>query len=154
MRRSIINLFVLFAVALFISSCASKRKGTSRFDESNSPYVKEQSKTTVKPKQTANNDSKAVMVREEKVKSVDYSGTETIYRFYVILGSFEVLDNAKKFRTQLISEQFKPIILESEIGFYRVSVAAYNDEMAARNQINEIRNNYSKYSDSWLLIRK
>jgi cell division protein FtsN len=156
MNRNTKTQIALVVFVLLLSSCASTRKGTSRFDESNSPYVKEQPKSTVKVKEVAvkNTDTKAVMVREEKVKSVDYAGTETIYRFYVILGSFEVLENAKNFRTQLVNEQFKPVILESEIGFYRVSVAAFNDEMAARDQIAQIRLNYEKYGDAWLLVRK
>ncbi len=151
--------FTLFLSVLFLSSCASLPKGTSRFDESNSPYVKEKPETaiTVKEEVPAPKPalkSEPVMVREEKVTTVDQLGTETIYRYYVIIGSFQVVDNARSFRTQLIDEQFTPVILQSEIGFFRVSVAAFNDEMDARSRIAQIRDNYDKYSDVWLLIRK
>lgn len=145
--------FTVFVLILVLSSCATTRKGTTRFDESNSPYVKDQPKTTVKVKDDAPKPA-PVMVREEKVKTVDQSGAETVFRYYVIIGSFQVLDNARSFRTQLIKEQFTPVILESEIGFFRVSVAAFNDEMAARNRIAQIRTNHQNYSDVWLLIRK
>lgn len=159
MNANIKTLSSLIIATLLLSSCASTRKGTSRFDDSKSPYVKEQPKTTVQVKQETPAPkpapkSEPVMVREEKVKTVDQTGAETVFRFYVIVGSFQVIDNARNFRTQLIREQFTPVILESEIGFYRVSVAAYNDEMAARDRIAQIRNNYDNYSDVWLLIRK
>ncbi len=158
MNANIKTLSSLIIAMLLLNSCASTRKGTSRFDDSKSPYVKEQPKT-VQVKQEAPAPkpipkTEPVMVREEKVKTVDQTGTETVYKYYVIVGSFQVIENARNFRTQLIREQFTPVILESEIGFYRVSVAAFNDEMAARDRIAQIRSNYDKYSDVWLLIRK
>ena len=157
MKRSF---FLYLLVVLMLGSCRSLPRGTTRFDESNSPYVKEQpAKVEVKeeaaapaPKPVAK--SEPVTVREEKVKAVDQSGVETIYRYYVIVGSFQVLDNARNFRAQLIQQQFVPVILESEIGFYRVSVAAFNAEADARTKIDQIRNNFDQYRDTWLLIRK
>lgn len=154
------SFFLYLLVVLMLGSCRSLPRGTTRFDESNSPYVKEQSaKVEVKeeaaapaPKPVAK--SEPVTVREEKVKAVDQSGVETIYRYYVIVGSFQVLDNARNFRAQLIQQQFVPVILESEIGFYRVSVAAFNAEADARTKIDQIRNNFDQYRDTWLLIRK
>lgn len=154
------SFFLYLLVVLMLGSCRSLPRGTTRFDESNSPYVKEQpAKVEVKeeaaapaPKPVAK--SEPVTVREEKVKAVDQSGVETIYRYYVIVGSFQVLDNARNFRTQLIQQQFVPVILESEIGFYRVSVAAFNAEADARTKIDQIRNNFDQYRDTWLLIRK
>lgn len=160
MYANIRSFFLYFLLLLMLGSCTSLRKGTTRFDESNSPYVKEQpAKVEVKEEAAAPAvkpvpKSEPVTVREEKVKAVDQSGAETIYRYYVIVGSFQVLDNARNFRTQLIQEQFVPVILESEIGFYRVSVAAFNQEADARAKIDQIRNNYDQYRDTWLLIRK
>ena len=129
------KIFLVVILAVMFGSCASKRKGTSRFDESTSPYVKED-----------------VTVREEKVKTIDEE--DVVYSFYVIIGSFQVVDNARNFRANLTDEGFRPVILENENGLYRVSVGSYNEENAARNRIAQIRNNYDKYSDVWLLIRK
>ncbi|WP_232526575.1 SPOR domain-containing protein [Marinilabilia rubra] len=96
-----------------------------------------------------------IIIREEKVKSVDIEENEDqIYRYYVIVGSFRYLDNARNYKKDLIDEGFVPVILENENGLYRVSVAAYNDELPARNNIAAIRRNFPKYSDVWLLIRK
>ena len=136
------KILVAVILAVIFSSCASKRKGTSRFDDSTSPYVREE--VTV-------NEEK-VTVREEKVKTID--DEDVIYGFYVIIGSFQVVENARNFRRDLTSEGFQPVILESENGFFRVSVGSFNDENAARNRIRQIRNNYDQYSDVWLLVRK
>jgi cell division protein FtsN len=93
------------------------------------------------------------VVREEKVKVVD-NADGSVFNYYVILGSFKILDNAKNFRSQLTTEGFRPVILENEAGLYRVSVMSSNEEQAARNKIGEIRNNYAQYGDVWLLMRK
>ena len=76
-------------------------------------------------------------------------------RFYVILGSFSIYDNAVKFKKQLMSQDFTPGILVNENGLYRVSVNSYDDENQARARISDIRKNYpEQYSDVWLLIKK
>ena len=128
------KLLLVVTLAVIVSSCAGSRKGTSRFDNSSSPYVKE------------------VTVLEEKVKVID--DEDVVYGYYVIIGSFKVIENARKFRADLNKEGFSPVILENTNGLYRVSIASFNDEKAARNRIEQVRNNYEKYKDVWLLIRK
>ncbi len=92
----------------------------------------------------------AIVVRQERVVPVEYSGPD--YDYFIIIGSNQVLDNARRFKTDLIKEGFTPMMLESENGFFRVSVAAFNDELAARERLGQIRRQYEKYSDVWLLI--
>ncbi len=75
-------------------------------------------------------------------------------RFYIILGSFGVYENAQKFKKQLMAEDFFPGILINEAGLYRVSVNSYDDEGIARSRVGEIRQKFPKYSDLWLLIKK
>ncbi|MCA1744402.1 MAG: hypothetical protein LC643_01560, partial [Bacteroidales bacterium] len=72
--NSKIVLVALTAVFIF-SSCASLRKGSSRFDSSDSIYVKEdQPKVTVKeaPKPEPAPEP-AIVVRQEKVTPVEHS---------------------------------------------------------------------------------
>lgn len=75
-------------------------------------------------------------------------------KFYVILGTFGVFENAQKFKKELMSENFFPGVLINEAGLFRVSVNSYDDEAAARNRISEIRQKFPKYNDLWLLIKK
>lgn len=74
--------------------------------------------------------------------------------FFVIVGSFSSNENAGKFKQDLSQQGFKPIILHGESGYYRVCVDSFTEETAARNRVQNIRVQYPKYADSWLLIRK
>lgn len=142
---SLISYLILFT--FIISSCSSlKKPGSSSFEDSESPYVKED----VKPK--VNTTPAKIVVKEEKVKLLDLNNEN--FKYYVIIGSFKILSNAKNYKQVLIKEGFTPVLMENESGLYRVSVSAYNQETAARNRITEIRSQYKKYSDVWLLIRK
>jgi cell division protein FtsN len=75
-------------------------------------------------------------------------------RFYIIVGSFGVYENAQNFKKQLLAEDFFPGILVNEAGLYRVCVNSYDDEQSARTKLGEIREKFTKYADSWLLIKK
>jgi len=75
-------------------------------------------------------------------------------KFFVIVGSFSSNENAGKFKVELIQKGFKPIILHSETGYYRVCVDSFTDEAAARSRVQKIRTEFPKYADSWLLIKK
>ena len=75
-------------------------------------------------------------------------------KFFVIVGSFSSPENAGRFKKDLIQQGFTPIVLHSETGNYRVCVDSYNDETAARSRVQNIRTQYPKMADSWLLIRK
>ena len=96
-----------------------------------------------------------IVVKEEKVsvpegeeKSLDSK------RYYVILGSFGVYQNAQNFKKELMHEGFYPGILVNENGLYRVCVDSYDDENMARKKVTEIRDKYKQYRDVWLLIKK
>lgn len=137
------KLFLFAILTLSVIGCRGlKDSGSSSFSDSDSPYVKEEPKVKQKP----------IVVKEEKVRVIE-SSDDVSYKYYVIIGSFKVLDNARTYKNTLISEGFTPVILENENGLYRVSISAYNDEMAARDRVNGIRTNYPKYDDTWLLIR-
>jgi cell division protein FtsN len=74
--------------------------------------------------------------------------------YFVILGSFSSNENANNFKQDLAQQGFKPIILHSETGYFRVCVDSFTDEAAARSKVQNIRMQYPKYADSWLLIKK
>ncbi|MDI9539651.1 SPOR domain-containing protein [Xiashengella succiniciproducens] len=149
--RLVKYVIVVAAGMLLLSSCASMRKGSSRFDSSESIYVKEEPRK-VEVKQTAPEPKPepAIVVREERVTPIGQTGPKG--KYYIIIGSFQVLDNARRFSNDLTNEGFSPILLESEHGFFRVSVASFNDELDARSRLAQIRSQYPKYNDVWLLI--
>jgi len=75
-------------------------------------------------------------------------------KFFIIVGSFKSSDNAAKFKQELAQQGFKPAILNSETGMFRVCVDSFNDEASARSRVQGIRTKYTKYADAWLLIKK
>ncbi len=143
-----IKIVLFSAIAINIISCRSlKDSGSSSFSDSDSPYVKEE--PVVKP---VVKKDKPIVIKEEKVKIIE--SNDDNFKYYVIIGSFKVLENARNYKSTLSSEGFTPVILENENGLFRVSVAAYNEETDARSKVGFIRNKYEKYNDTWLLIRK
>ena len=109
------------------------------------------SETVNKPKVT----SSTVTSKEERFTAANGEAQDLgSKRFYIILGSFGVYENAQKFKKQLMAEEFFPGILVNENGMYRVSVNSYDDETTARSKVGEIRQKYPKYNDLWLLIKK
>lgn len=128
-------------------------------DTDNSTYTE----TTVVPepavkKETTSAivDEKPISVRKEQVsftEAADQTKNED-NTFFVILGSFSQLDNAKTYRSALIMEGFSPIILHSETGYYRVCVDSYQNEYEARQRVSDIRQVFPQYADAWLLIKE
>jgi cell division septation protein DedD len=126
---------ILVVCALLICSCRTQRV------TSTSPYLEEDNSKT------------EVTVRTEKIKPVDTSD-KTLYKYYVIIGSFKSVANAREYNVGLTKEGFTPAILENENGLFRISVGGYDDEKAARAKIAGIRATYEAHRDVWLLVRK
>jgi hypothetical protein len=119
------------------------------------------SETVVKPSDSSSvsssngSASSSVKSREERITAAKGEANDLgSKRFYIILGSFGVYENAQKFKKQLMAEEFFPGILINEAGLYRVSVNSYDDEGVARSRVSEIREKFPKYNDLWLLIKK
>ena len=99
---------------------------------------------------------------QNKTTSTNYETKEEILinnsflpnqRFFVILGSFNVLKNANVYSEHLIKEGFTPVILQNNNGLYRISVFTTDNIKDARVKIAEIKQKYPQYQDVWLLKR-
>jgi len=101
-------------------------------------------------------DEKPIAIRKEQItftEQEDRSNNEN-NTYFVIIGSFGQLDNAKNYRETLLDEGFTPIILHSETGYYRVCVDSFKSEADARSRVTNLRQAFPKYSDVWLLIKE
>lgn len=153
--------FVAFVVVL--SACKTvKQPAQSEYTSDNTVPTKvftvpgSETKTEVsKPVETVA-DEKPIAIRKEQVSFTDQQDQTKNEgnTYFVILGSFGQLDNAKNYRTTLLQEGFTPIILHSETGYYRVCVNSYKQEAEARSRVAQIRQSFEKYSDVWLLIKE
>jgi cell division protein FtsN len=156
MKRALILIIV---TAVMMVSCKSSKKATT------SPYTPatQETTTTPQPKIFTIPDTKNTVpaAKEEPtipVRKESFSFTQpqdnTQNNFFIIVGSFSSLDNAKSFKQTLVSEGFTPIIVQSETGFYRVTTDSFNNETDARKRLLQVRENYPKYADTWLLIKQ
>jgi cell division protein FtsN len=158
------NRIFIFTVmlALAFTACKSKK------EVAQSPYTTDPStqpkvfsvpavdKTTETVKEEPKvAEKQPVAMRKEQVTFTSQEDKEQneVNSFFVILGSFSQLDNARNYRETLLNQGFTPIILHSETGYYRVCVNSYQSESDARNRVAQIRQSYPQYSDVWLLIK-
>ena len=99
------------------------------------------------------NSKTEITIRTESVKPIDQPD-RTMYRYYVIIGSFRSLENARQYRINMENKGFTPEILENENGLFRISAGGFNEENAARSRIAGIRAAYEELAGVWLLVRK
>ena len=140
---------LVIVCALLIVSCKSKQAATQG-------GASNQVSTAVTDRVPIDEEvsTTEVIVRTESVTPVDRSEAQTVYAFYVIIGSFREIANARRETSSLVSKGFSPVILANENGLFRISVGGYNAESAARAQIAEIRARYQEHRDVWLLVTK
>ncbi len=168
MKRIIL---VAFTLALLTSGCKvfkSSKKGDSAPKTETTAETKVFSvpapKSTVRENPTSDTmyepsdkaaTGKPVSIRSEKfTASTEDQATYDSKSFFLIVGSFSSNENAGRFKQELVQQGFKPIILHSETGYYRVCIDTFTDEAAARTRVQKIRTDYPKYNDAWLLIKK
>lgn len=151
----------LALIALMVAGCKTQKiapkpepvKSESVTSESTKP---ESAKSeTVAKSYSSGSGSSSVRSKQERISAANGEASDLgSKRFYIILGSFKSYENAQRFKRQLAAEDFFPGILVNEAGLYRVCVNSYDDESAARSKVAEIRQQFTKYADAWLLIKK
>jgi cell division protein FtsN len=154
---------IITALILVLSSCKTfKQPAQSEYTTDNTAQTKvftvpgtETNTEADKPVAPAA-DEKPISIRKEQVSFTDQQdkAQNEGNTYFVILGSFSQLENAKNYRTTLLDEGFTPIILHSETGYYRVCVNSYKNEKEARSRVAQIRQAFDKYADVWLLIKE
>ncbi|MEN8117805.1 MAG: SPOR domain-containing protein [Bacteroidota bacterium] len=145
---------IIAALAFVFTACKTTKQQAQ--SEYTSEPTAETKVFTVPGTETKVADEKPVAVRKEQVSFTnqeDKSQNEA-NTYFVILGSFSQLDNAKNYRQTMLDEGFTPIILHSETGYYRVCVNSYKNETEARSRVAQVRQAFPKYSDVWLLIKE
>jgi cell division protein FtsN len=140
---------LIIMLTLTLGSCKSKQKIS--YTPTQNQFIEEGVSVA---NRVSEYDDQTVVVREEMVNKIENSSVVPLSEsYFVITGSFKVLDNALKFQTQLQKEGFNSQLLQNDKGFYRVSVFSYNDINEARKKVLSTRQQYPKYSDTWLLRR-
>lgn len=157
------KIIFLFILAIFAFAACKTTKQAAQSEYTTDPTVQPKvfsvptsgTETVTKTEEKVA-DEKPIAIRKEQVtftQQEDRSENES-NTFFVIIGSFSQLDNAKNYRETLLNEGFTPIILHSETGYYRVCVDSFKNENKARGRVTNLRQTFPKYSDAWLLIKE
>jgi cell division septation protein DedD len=149
-------LFMLIVSITLVSCKTTKKTAKGPFEPATTGQATTNTKVFTVPQNNtpeSTTGEKSYSTRKEAITFVQPE-EQNQNGFFVIVGSFSSLENAKNFRQTLTGEGFKPVIVQSETGFFRVFVDSYTTESAARNRLMQVRQNYPKYGDAWLLIKK
>ena len=79
---------------------------------------------------------------------------ETAESIEKIVGSFSNVDNALKLQAKLNGMGYHSIIMKNSAGMSRVSIAGFDEEASAREELLKVREQYPEFADAWLLISK
>ena len=117
------------------------------------PFEEEETETVVVKEnvQTTAQNTKPVVSREE---NVTMTHGDVLKRYNVIVGSFSNVDNALKLQAKLNGMGYHSIIMKNSAGMSRVSIAGFDEEASAREELLKVREQYPEFADAWLLISK
>lgn len=147
--------FILVVIAAMIVSCKTAKKAVPPPVTETAPVEQVEEKVPEPVKEAVPEDNKPIYMKTEEVSiAADEDPSKEGFAFYVVIGSFSKSENAARFKTELMSKNFSPVLLNSESGYIRVAVDQTNSENDARNQIKIIRNKYPEHKDVWLLKSK
>jgi cell division protein FtsN len=143
-------------IAAIVAGCHSKRKMyATPFEEEDEEVVvitensvqKEPEQVVIAPR---NVDREApIRVQQEQV-TVRYGSSTK--RYHVVVGSFANEYNAIRLRDKLNEAGYTSIIMLNRSNMNRVSIAGFDDEFAAREELRRVRYVYPEYHDAWLLV--
>ena len=154
MKRAIVLIFI---IGIAFSACKSTKKASKNpYEPATTSSTTTSTKIFTVPQNNSTENTSSEKPYSTRKEAITFVQPEQQNQngFFVIVGSYSSLENANKFRQTLIGEGFNPIILQSETGFYRVTVDSYTNESAARTRLMQVRQNFPQYGDSWLLIKK
>ena len=144
---------VILLAFITVSCGTNKRVYAPPFEEEETETVveKENVQTTAQNPTKKTENTKPVVSKEE---NVTMTHGDVLKRYNVIVGSFSNVDNAVKLQAKLNGMGYHSIIMKNDAGMSRVSIAGFDEEDAAREELLKVREQYPEFADAWLLISK
>jgi len=144
---------VILLAFITVSCGTNKRVYAPPFEEEETEtvVVKEKVQTTAQNPTKKTENTKPVVSREE---NVTMTHGDVLKRYNVIVGSFSNVDNAVKLQAKLNGMGYHSIIMKNNAGMSRVSIAGFDEETPAREELLKVREQYPEFADAWLLISK
>ncbi len=72
-------------------------------------------------------------------------------KFYLIVGSFKVINNANKLNKQLLKDGFSPEVLKEENGYHRVALCSFTTKDTAVKKLKKVQSEKKEFPGIWLL---
>lgn len=152
--KRILSMAFVAVMSVVAVSCASKKQVYApAFEEEEEVVVitertpQRTATTTVQAQQQA----RPIRSQEEKVTLTHGASMK---RYHVIVGSFANEQNAINLRNKLNGQGYTSVIMRNDSGMSRVSIAGYDEEIPARNELMQVRDRFDEYKDAWLLITR
>ena len=144
---------VILLAFITVSCGTNKRVYAPPFEEEETEtvVVKENVQTTAQNPTKKTENTKPVVSKEE---NVTMTHGDVLKRYNVIVGSFSNVDNAVKLQAKLNGMGYHSIIMKTNAEMSRVSIAGFDEEGAAREELLKVREQYPEFADAWLLISK
>ena len=144
---------VILLAFITVSCGTNKRVYAPPFEDEETETVveKENVQTTAQNPTKKTENTKPVVSKEE---NVTMTHGDVLKRYNVIVGSFSNVDNAVKLQAKLNGMGYHSIIMKNDAGMSRVSIAGFDEEEAAREELLKVREEYPEFADAWLLIFK
>ena len=144
---------VILLAFITVSCGTNKRVYAPPFEDEETETVveKENVQTTAQNPTKKTENTKPVVSREE---NVTMTHGDVLKRYNVIVGSFSNVDNAVKLQAKLNGMGYHSIIMKNDAGMSRVSIAGFDEEASAREELLKVREQYPEFADAWLLISK
>ena len=144
---------VILLAFITVSCGTNKRVYAPPFEDEETETVveKENVQTTAQNPTKKTENTKPVVSKEE---NVTMTHGDVLKRYNVIVGSFSNVDNAVKLQAKLNGMGYHSIIMKNDAWMSRVSIAGFDEEEAAREELLKVREQYPEFADAWLLISK
>ncbi len=144
---------VILLAFITVSCGTNKRVYAPPFEDEETETVveKENVQTTAQNPTKKTENTKPVVSKEE---NVTMTHGDVLKRYNVIVGSFSNVDNAVKLQAKLNGMGYHSIIMKNDAGMSRVSIAGFDEEASAREELLKVREQYPEFADAWLLISK
>ena len=144
---------VILLAFITVSCGTNKRVYAPPFEDEETETVveKENVQTTAQNPTKKTENTKPVVSKEE---NVTMTHGDVLKRYNVIVGSFSNVDNAVKLQAKLNGMGYHGIIMKNDAGMSRVSIAGFDEEASAREELLKVREQYPEFADAWLLISK
>ncbi|MDC1105689.1 SPOR domain-containing protein [Prolixibacteraceae bacterium] len=138
------HFFSLFAIVLFLSLLGCKEKKVKEVPKE-VPVIEEVATEVVTP------DDKKEDIKEEVV----IRGVNLKDRYFIIVGSYNIYNNADILKKKLLKMDYKPVIfMQDENGQFKVAIESFQSLKQAESEMTDLMNGKKLFKHSWIFKRK